>query len=55
MQEKVSIIVVRYRQKFPSLESRFGITRQSLMMPNRHPQDGNFGLYLTAMKDTYNP
>ena len=84
MQEKVSIIVVRYkqkfsslgsrfgitrpwqslvmpnrdsrgyRQKFPSLGSRFGITRQSLVMPNRDPRDGNFCLYLTAMKDTYN-
>ena len=53
MQEKVSIIVVRYRQKFASLGSRFGITRQSLVMPNRDPRDGNICLYLTAMKDTY--
>ena len=55
MQEKVYIIVVRYRQKFPSLGSRFGITRQSIVMPTRDPRDGNFCLYLTAMKDTYNP
>ena len=41
--------------KFPSLRSRFGITRQSLVMPNRDPRDGNFCLYLTAMKDTYIP
>ena len=41
MQEKVSIIVVRYKQKFPSLGSRFGITRlwQSLVMSNRDPRD----------------
>ena len=42
MQEKVSIVVVRYEQKFPSLGSRFGITRRSLVMPNRGPRDGNF-------------
>ena len=50
MQEKVSIIVVRYGQKFPSLGSRFG----SRVMPNRDPRDGNFRPYLTPMKDTYN-
>ena len=54
MQENVSIIFVRYRQKFPSLSSRFGINRQSLVMPNRDPRDATFCLYLTAMKDTYN-
>ena len=54
MQEKVSIIVVRYGQKFPSLGSRFGFTRRSLVMPNRDPRDGNFRPYLTPMKDTYN-
>ena len=53
MQENVSFIVVRYRQNFPSLGSRFGITRQNLVMPNRDPRVGNFCLYLTAMKDTY--
>ena len=53
MQEKVSIIVVPYGQKFPSLGSRFGITRRSLVMPNRDPRDGNFRPYLTPMKDTY--
>ena len=37
MQETVSIIVVRYGQKFPSLGSRFGITRRSLVMPYRDP------------------
>ena len=55
MQEKVYIIVVRYRQKFLSLGLRFGTTQQSLVMPNRDHRDGNFCLYLTAMKDTYNP
>ena len=44
MQEKV----VRYRQKFPSFSSRFGITRR--VMPNRDPRDGNFRPYLTPMK-----
>ena len=53
MQEKVSIIVVQYRQKFPSFGSRFGITRQSLVMPNHDPRDGNFCPTITAMKDTY--
>ena len=53
MQEKLSIIVARYRHKFPSVGSRFGITRQSLVMPNGDPRDGNFCLYLTAMNDTY--
>ena len=47
MQEKVSIIVVRYGQKFPSLRSWFGITRQSLVTPNCDPPDGNFCLYLS--------
>ena len=42
MQEKVSIIVVRYGQKFPSLGSS-----RSLVMQNRDPQDGNFRPYLT--------
>ena len=50
MQEKVSITVVWYRQKFPSLRPHFGITRQSLVMPTGDPLDGNFCLYLTAMK-----
>ena len=54
MQEEVSIIVVRYGQKFPSLGSRFGITRQSLVMPNRDPRDGNFRPCLKTVKDTYN-
>ena len=54
MQEKVSIIVVRYGRKFPSFGSRFGISRQSFVMPNRDPRDGNLRPYLTPMKDTYN-
>ena len=54
MQEKVSIIVVQYGQKFPSLGSPFGISQQSLVMPNRDPRDGIFRPYLTPMKDTYN-
>ena len=54
MQEKVSIIVVRYGQTFQFLGSRFGITRRSLAMPNRDPCDGNFRSYLTPIKDTYN-
>ena len=53
MQEKVSIIVVQYGQKFPSLGSRLGITRRNLVLPNRDPRDGNFRPYLTPMKDTY--
>ena len=53
MQEKVSVIVVRYEQKFPYLGLRYGITRQSLVMPIRDPRDGTFRLYLTPMKDTY--
>ena len=35
MQEKVSNIVVRCGQKFPSLGPRFGITRQSLISVSR--------------------
>ena len=54
MQEKVSIKIVLYGQKFPSLGSRFGITWWSLMKPNCDPRDRNFHLYLIAMKDTYN-
>ena len=39
--------------KFLSLGSCFGITLQSLLMPNRDPREGNFCLHLTSMKDTY--
>ena len=53
MQEKVSITVVWYGQKFPSFWSCFGITQYSLVMPNGDPWDRNFCPYLTAMNDTY--
>ena len=55
MQEKVSIVVALYRQKFPSLGSRFGITKHGRVMPNRDPWDRNFCLYFTAAKGTYKP
>ena len=42
MQENISIIVVGYGQKFLSLGTRFGITRHSLLMPNRDPRDEHF-------------
>ena len=53
MQEKASIMAVCTDIHFLLARSLFGITQQSLVMPNSDPQDGNFCPYLTAMKDTY--
>ena len=53
MKEKVSIIVVGTEMSVSRVT--FGITWQSLVMPNHDPLDGNFCQYLTAMKDTYSP
>ena len=36
----ISFIAVRYRWKFLSRGSRFGITRLCRVMPNREPRDG---------------
>ena len=56
VQEKESIIMiisVRYGQTNLSLGSRFGITRQSLVMPNSDAWDRFVCPYLTLMSDTY--
>ena len=53
MQEKESIISVRYGWTNLSLGSLFGITRQSLVMPNNDPWDRFVHPYLTLMSDSY--
>ena len=54
MQEKESIISVRYGSTNLSLGSLFGITRQSLVMPNSDPWDRFVDPYLSLMTDSYN-
>ena len=49
MQEKESNMSVRCGKKIPSLASLFGITLQSLVMPNSDPRDGIFYPHLTPM------
>ena len=53
MQEKESIISERYGSTNLSLGSLFGITRQSLVMPNSDPWDRFVDPYLTLMTDSY--
>ena len=53
MQEKESIICVRYGWTNLSLESLFGITRLSLVMPFSDPWDRFVHPYLTPMSDSY--
>ena len=53
MQEKESIISVRHGWTNLSLGSLFGITRQSLVMPNSDPWDRFVHPYLTLMSDYY--
>ena len=54
MQEKESVMVVRFELKIPSL----GITGRhhsaSLKMPNSYPRDGIFNPNLTTINDSYN-
>ena len=51
VQEKESIMSVKYLSTILSLRSQFGITWQSLVMPNRDPWDRFFYqyMYLTIM------
>ena len=53
MEEKESIISVRHKWTNLSLGSPFGITRQSLVMPNSDPWDRFVHPYLTLMSDSY--
>ena len=53
VQEKESIISVRYGSTNLSLGSLFGITRQSLVMPNSDPWDRFVDPYLTLISDSY--
>ena len=54
VQEKESIISVRYESTNLSLGLLFGITRQSLVMPNSDPWDRFVDPYLILMSDSYN-
>ena len=54
VQEKELIMSVRYGSKNLSLGSHFGITQQSLVMPNCNPGDRFLDQYLTLMRDSYN-
>ena len=53
MQEKESVMVVRFELKIPSL----GITTRhhsaSIVMPNSYPRDRIFNPNLTTIKDSY--
>ena len=42
MQENLSVMVVRWKLKIPSLD-----------MPNSYPRDGIFNPHLKTIKDTY--
>ena len=53
VQEKNCIICMRYGWTNLSLVSLFGITRQSLVMPNSDPWDRFVHPYLTLMSDSY--
>ena len=55
VQEKESIISERYGSTNLPLGSLFGITRQSLVMPNSDPWDRFVDPYLTLMTDSYSP
>ena len=54
LQEKESIISERYGSTNLSQGSLFGITRQSLVMPNSDPWDRFVDPYFTLMTDSYN-
>ena len=53
MQEKESIMVVRYEFKIPSLGITVRHHSASLVMPNSYPRDEIFNPYLTTIKDSY--
>ena len=53
MQEKESIMVVRYGLKIPSLGITVRHQSASLMIPNSYPHDGIFSPHLTTIKDSY--
>ena len=54
VQEKESIISVRYGGQVCPSGQCFGITRQSLVMPNSEPWDRFVHPHLTPMSDSYN-
>ena len=54
MQDKESVIVVRWELKIPSLGINVRHHSASLVMPNSYPRDGIFSPHLTTMKDSYN-
>ena len=54
MQEKESIMVVRYELKIPSLEITVRHHSASLVMTDSYSRDGILNPHLTAIKDSYN-
>ena len=54
MQEKESIMVVRYELKIMSLGITVWHHSASLVMPDSYSRDGIPNPHLTAIKDTYN-
>ena len=53
MQEKESVVVVRFELKIPSLGIIVLHHSSSLVMPNSYPRDGIFNPNLTTIKDSY--
>ena len=53
MQEKESIMVVRYELKILSLGITVGHHSASLVMPNSYPRNRIFNPHLTTIKDSY--
>ena len=53
MQEKESIMIVRYELTIPSLGIIVRHYSASLVMPNSYPHDRIFNLHLTTIEDTY--
>ena len=53
MQEKESVMVVRFELEIPSLEITVQHHSESLVMPNSYPRDGIFNPILTTIKDSY--
>ena len=54
MQEKETVMAVRFELRFPSLGIIVRQHSASLMMPNSYPRDGIFNLNLTTIKDLHN-
>ena len=53
MQEKESLMVVRFELKIPSLGITVRNHSASLVIPNSYPRDGIFNPNLTTIKDSY--